>query len=337
MKEYSVSIIVPVYNAERYLYYCLDSIAAQTYENIEVLLIDDGSTDDSGMICDEYAAKDSRFRIFHTENRGIGAAQNFGLDQANGDYIVFVDNDDILAHQNIEKLLGVLLHSRADMAKARWQQFGVSELQKITMKASQRSQIGEMTEFGNPLKEYQTVFSKILRILHGKESEARYFNEANWCRLYRREVWEGIRFPEGKYAQDVMVAGELYLNIHKVVDLDEVLYYWLQSPDSVTHSKRSFGYFHDNVQAGAKNFELSLNHGIIPQRSYYTMTTMLRQERKILDESNSSEVQAYEEDKAWIDGLVARLGTVNRVICAVTATLRLLEKVVYDRRIHSMK
>lgn len=337
MVQELVSVIIPVYNSDSYLRYCLESVVQQTYPHLEVLLIDDGSTDDSGIICDEFATRDNRFRVFHTENRGIGAAQNLGLDQANGDYIAFVDNDDILAHRNIEKLLGVLLDSQADMAKARWQQFGVSELQKIVVKAAQQSQIGEVTKFGNPLKEYQTVFSKILRIVHGKRSEARYFNEANWCRLYKRAVWEGIRFPEGQYAQDVMVAGDLYLRIKKVVDVDEVLYYWLQSSSSVTHAVRSTKFYHDNVLAGAHNFELCLKQGIVPQRSYYTLTGSVKLEKKAADCGDFINVKIREQDDLHVQQLIGNLNRQNRVICRITTLLRSLEKYVYDKKIHRMR
>lgn len=89
-----ISVIVPMYNVELYLRKCLDSIVNQTYKNIEILIIDDGSTDNSGMICDEYAQKDDRIKVFHTENQGLSSARNLGLDEATGDWVGFVDSDD---------------------------------------------------------------------------------------------------------------------------------------------------------------------------------------------------------------------------------------------------
>ena len=89
-----ISVIVPVYNAEKYLHRCIDSILAQTFSDFELLLIDDGSKDNSGRICDEYAAKDSRIRVFHKKNGGVSSARNMGLDNAKGDWITFVDSDD---------------------------------------------------------------------------------------------------------------------------------------------------------------------------------------------------------------------------------------------------
>lgn len=102
-----VSIIIPIYNAQNYLVRCLESIKNQTYTNLEVLLIDDGSTDESGLIADNYAKSDSRFKVFHTENRGVSAARNLGLNNFTGEYVTFVDADDFILKQYIEKLYNV--------------------------------------------------------------------------------------------------------------------------------------------------------------------------------------------------------------------------------------
>ena len=210
-----VSIIIPVYNAEQYLPFCLDSVKNQSWSNLQIILIDDGSTDSSPQICDLYASTDNRIIVRHQENGGIAKAQNAGLDLAKGDYIAFIDNDDIMARDNIEILFHALVSNHADMSKARWQQFGISQIQEIKTKASNGTSLtGKTTSFSNPLQSYQTVFSKLFRVLGkmaGKNTEARYFNEANWCRLYARKVWDGVRFPEGIYAQDTAIAGELYL------------------------------------------------------------------------------------------------------------------------------
>lgn len=185
-----ISVIVPVYNAEDYLRYCVDSILQQSYTNLEVILVDDGAKDSSPAICDEYATQDSRVTVIHQENGGIAKAQNTGLDAAHGEYIAFSDNDDILDRRNIEYLLHALQNTGADMSKARWRQFGVSQLGEVSKEAETGAQApGKITVFEHPLAAYQTVFCKSLRLLGsklGRNTEARYFNEANWCRLYRR-------------------------------------------------------------------------------------------------------------------------------------------------------
>lgn len=124
-----ISIIIPVYNAEKYLHQCLDSVVAQTYTNWECLLIDDGSKDSSGVICDEYAAKDSRFRVFHKENGGVSSARNLGIKNIKGDWVIFYDSDDYipenaiisfvpyLADSKIDSLAGNYINVRSDLSK----------------------------------------------------------------------------------------------------------------------------------------------------------------------------------------------------------------------------
>ena len=109
-----ISVIVPVYNTEKYLDRCIQSVLAQTYTNWELLLIDDGSTDSSGTICDQYAAEDNRIRVFHKENGGVSSARNLGLDNAKGEWITFVDSDDWVEPSMLKELLAIALDNDAD-------------------------------------------------------------------------------------------------------------------------------------------------------------------------------------------------------------------------------
>ena len=112
----AISVIVPVYKAENCLSQCVDSILAQTFQDFEILLIDDGSPDQSGALCDEYAAKDSRIRVFHKENGGVSSARNLGLAQAAGTYIAFADSDDWMEPEELETLYGLIVEHGADSA-----------------------------------------------------------------------------------------------------------------------------------------------------------------------------------------------------------------------------
>lgn len=364
-----VSIIVPVYNSAKYLSGCVDSILAQTYKNIELILVDDGSKDDSGKICDSYASKDSRVKVIHQQNGGISRAQNAGLDAASGEFIAFADNDDILDCKNIEILLNAILQSGASMSKAKWRQFGLSSLEQIKKEAglgarglsAEKSQATARLEnmpqikiVKNPLKAYQTVFCKIFRIIGnklGKNSETRYFNEANWCRLYKREVWEGVRFPEGKFAQDTAMASVLYSRMNYVAHVDEVLYYWLQRADSVTHKMRDAGFYHDHIDAVRANWDLCLEHNVVPARSYYTMVGNLRYERCALKSGENTlnggknidaEIQKiyeknYAKDVEFAKSAVKKLTILQRAQCFTMACVRNLEKIIYDYKIKNMK
>lgn len=364
-----VSIIVPVYNSAKYLSGCVDSILAQTYKNIELILVDDGSKDDSGKICDSYVSKDSRVKVIHQQNGGISRAQNAGLDAASGEFMAFADNDDILDCKNIEILLNAILQSGASMSKAKWQQFGLSSLEQIKKEAglgarglsADKSQatarLGNMPQIKivkNPLKAYQTVFCKIFRIIGnklGKNSETRYFNEANWCRLYKREVWEGVRFPEGKFAQDTAMASVLYSRMNYVAHVDAVLYYWLQRADSVTHKMRDAGFYHDHIDAVRANWDLCLEHNVVPARSYYTMVGNLRYERCALKsgentlnggKNSDAEIQKiyeknYAKDVEFAKSAVKKLTILQRAQCFTMACVRNLEKIIYDYKIKNMK
>ena len=110
-----VSVIIPVYNVEKYLERCVDSVLAQTYTNLEIILIDDGSTDTSGKICDEYAQKDARIRVLHKKNTGIADTRNIGLDISKGEYIAFVDSDDFVASIFIEVAMDAMLNEQCDL------------------------------------------------------------------------------------------------------------------------------------------------------------------------------------------------------------------------------
>ena len=225
------------------------------------------------------------------------------------------------------------------MAKARWQQFGISQLDKVkSVAAVGATAPNKVTAFKNPLRSYQTVFCKSLRLIGDilkKNTEARYFNEANWCRLYKRELWDGIRFPEGMYAQDVMVAGKLYSRMHKVVDIDCTLYYWLQSPGSVTHSKRNYSFYQDNLNAGLSNFEHALSQGVLPARSYYTMIGSLNEAASAPDLSSNR--STYERSKNEAQSLIRKLSLSQKTICVILRHMRLVEKAVYDRKIKNMQ
>lgn len=334
-----VSVIVPVYGAEDYLPYCLDSLIHQSYRNLEILLIDDGSPDASGEICDNYAAKDSRIRVFHEKNGGIAKAQNTGLDNMHGDLVAFSDNDDILDRRNIEILVRALQLTGADMSKGRWKQFGVSQLTTIRQKASLGATTpSTVSVFNKPLDAYQTTFCKSQRLLDdvlGLHGEVRYFNEANWCRIYRRELWDGIRFPEGMFAQDVMVAGQLYERMQKVADVDRTLYYWLQSSGSVTHKLRSADFYHDNAAAGIANFKLCLERGVTPARSYYTMVGSIAEERRAA--GTTHELSRLREDEQQSQMLLHSLSPAQRLVCGGKRLVRLAEKHVYDHQIKNMR
>lgn len=324
----TVSVIVPVYNAVAHLGACVSSILDQTHLELDVILVDDGSTDGSGELADAIAEGDSRVRVLHQPNGGISAAQNAGLDLARGAFITFCDNDDLMSPRLVERLLTILVDADADMSCCRWRNVGASTAAE-ELAAHRDDPPGDVLVFDEAARSYQTVFSVALRRL--RRAELRYFSEANWGKLYRASLFHGIRFPTGRYAQDVAVAMDLYLRMRRVASCGDRLYYWLQRGDSVSHSLRSASYYHDILRAHSRSFTAALDHGILPARAYYGLTALRLERRSV---RTRADMQMYREDRALIRALKSRLTAWQRVRCATLSQLRRAEVFVYDRTVH---
>lgn len=334
-----VSIIVPVYNSQELLPYCIQSLLLQTYTHLQILLIDDGSTDNSARICDEYAHRDARITVIHQKNSGIAGAQNTGLDNAKGSFIAFCDNDDLVTPWAIEILWKALCHTQTSMSKGRWKTIGSSEVPQTLQNLSsvERAKNPPLTVISQPLKAYQNIFPKSIRILTGKKGEASYFNEANWGRLYRREIWNDIRFVSGKYAQDVRLSGKLFSRIESVVDVDSLVYYWVQHDQSVTHHEKTMKFFHDNFEAGVEGFKNALAHNVTPARSYYAIKGSVLHEPQAMDFHNPQSQKIWKEDQKEMKSLFSRLTPTQQLRCEALTQLRLGENVIYDRSLRARR
>ncbi|WP_049945249.1 glycosyltransferase family 2 protein [Butyrivibrio sp. AC2005] len=222
MKEnYLVSIVIPIFNVEKYVSECLDSVLAQTYKKLEIIAIDDGSTDDSGKICDKYASMDNRIRVIHNTNGGVAAARNCGLDESHGEYIAFVDSDDIVAENYIEELLGACLLYDCKISQCKHIRF-----------------------INNEYKELKKSLEKgTCILLDGREVTKKiYSNEgvdttALCTKLYHKSVFEGQRFPLGKIHEDFFLSFELLYTTPKIACMDYTLYYYRKSENSITTVK----------------------------------------------------------------------------------------------------
>lgn len=209
--EPKISVIVPVYKVEPYLRKCLDSIVGQTYENLEIILIDDGSPDNCGAICDEYAARDERIKVIHQENGGVSSARNVGLNLATGEWIAWVDPDDWIETDMLQYLLEGALRYGADIA--------ICGMRKT----------GEYTSLVFQYKEERMLDrEQALRELLENKSMT-----LSCCdKLTKRTLWEGLRFSDLKIGEDLLAMGRLLDRADAVVCLPEIKYNYLTRPES---------------------------------------------------------------------------------------------------------
>ena len=203
MRENQVSIIIPVYNVETYLRQCLDSVLGQIFSNFEVLLVNDGSTDNSGFICQEYARLDSRFKYFEKENGGVSDARNSGLDLAQGDYVTFLDADDFLFEDHLEKLYRATTLSDADIMIGGYSRFDGSDFYFYKDHFKRDSLISFTST-----QAIQFLDSML---------DIQFFNFSTACgKLFKRTLFKELRFPLGRYAENQFIMWKLYLNAESI-------------------------------------------------------------------------------------------------------------------------
>lgn len=254
MENYKISIIVPVYKVEKYLPKCIESICAQTYTNLEILLIDDGSPDSCGRICDEFARKDSRIRVFHLKNGGQSHARNVGLEAATGDYIGFVDGDDWPRKEMYEKLLKLMLQEGAV----------IGECNFLGRKHPPRDQMedGEIICLTGREAIERQLNSRVM---------SRYPSTSVWSKLFQKEILNGLRMPDGKIHEEYGFLCEAFLRADKYVYLNECLYERTLRDDSTTAEKFS-------ARALDKIYVYQLRNKLLEQREERELLSMSKEQ-----------------------------------------------------------
>lgn len=212
----AISVIVPVYRVEKYLEECLVSILKQSFRDLELILIDDGSPDNSGIICERYAQLDKRIRVIHQKNGGHSAARNTGLDIAQGKYISFIDSDDIVPDWMLAELYHVITKYNLDMVKGRHQRF-TDSIEKTDQYDSQVYVMDTEQAIENFLDEPHSSDKKI--------------NVAVWDGLYKRELFNDIRFPLGLIYEDGYVTPQILLKADKIAVYNKIIYFYRRNPN----------------------------------------------------------------------------------------------------------
>lgn len=222
--ENLISVIVPVYNTALYLGRCIDSILAGTYEDLEIILVDDGSTDSSGEICDTYADRDPRVRVLHTENAGLSAARNRGLDTASGEFISFVDSDDYIHPEMLQKLHEAIRETGAPMS--------ICSYIYVDEGAGKKFENKGVPKNDRVFRTREILTEELFKPYHA-------YWIAVWAKLYRAEIWSNIRFPEGKCYEDLFAMPLVYLSSENCACIDLTGYYYMQHADSIVNARNA--------------------------------------------------------------------------------------------------
>lgn len=305
-----ISVIVPVYNTEKFLCNCIESVQKQSYTNYELVLIDDGSTDHSSQICDEYASIDPKIRVIHKNNSGVSDARNKGLDICKGQYLMFLDSDDCIKENCLKILFENIQKYNADIVSG------------ITVDSSYKCKNGEKYEIwkkGEGIKE---------------SLSDNHFAYAVWAKLYRREVIGNTRFrSEYRINEDSLFVFELLCKEIKFVGISEEVYFYRNNPNSASNARFSEKYFDilkvSNVKfkiiennfpdyiSLAQNMKLKSFMNILQLLAIRTEDEYSKQERSILNlfyENSKYYISIKKSDDIWYYVLKFRMYWIYKTI-----------------------
>lgn len=240
-----VSIIVPVYNVEEYLERCINSILKQTLKDIEIILVNDGSTDRSREICKEYLKKDKRIMLINKKNGGLSSARNEGIKKASGEYIAFVDSDDIICENMMEILYYACIEMNCTIAQCQYKRFNEDE------------EVNTEKFVVNPDIEIISNIN-VLKNLYNEN----YINTiVAWNKLYKKEIFKDIRYPEGKLHEDEYLTYKILYNSNKIAIINEQLYFYRSNPTSITKSKYKIERL-DSIEALEERYNFFLQRNL---------------------------------------------------------------------------
>ena len=264
-----ISIIIPVYKVEKYFNKCVESVVNQTYKNLEIILVDDGSPDNCPNMCEAWAKKDSRIKVIHRKNGGLSAARNSGIEVAKGEYFCFVDSDDYVAEDYVKSLYEALKSDNADMAICEVTE--VDEKYRTIDDTNSRQRLSNETKTGLELLDL---------ILPAKT----YAYVVAWNKLYKRELFNNLRYAEGKIHEDEFIIHRLFARCNRVAIIDKPLYYYLKRGDSIIgigfNIKRM-----DAVEALEDRLTLckEINQPKLARKALYVLLTTVAYYTELLD------------------------------------------------------
>ena len=277
-----ITVIVPVYNVENYLEKCLDSLINQTYKNIEIIVINDGSTDNSGEICQEYAQKDNRIVYIEKENGGLSDARNVGLDKMTGSYVTFIDSDDWIEQDYIETLYKKIVEYQADIAVGNYYSYNEDE------------ETYYFHIYGDSY--YEKVYDNIsiFENLYESQEMKSFALISAWGKLYKAKLFDYLRFDKGKLGEDGYFNQKMYLSVNKVVYLNKGLYAYRQRSGSITKTWTE-KWMHALVDAMSERVTLLANMGYPLEKHLAVYRQMLEVSLANGQASGLSDTATYKE------------------------------------------
>lgn len=311
--EHLVSVIVPIYNVEQYLVRCIDSICNQSYRNLEIILVDDGSPDGCDAICDAYAKKDSRIKVMHKANGGLSDARNAGLDVATGEYILLVDSDDWIHRQMIEILLKAAVQNSCELAICNFQY------------------AYENCEYqDNDFDEKEILQKK--QLIGRKQAQEIYFNNPNkrnvytvaWNKLYHRRLFERIRYPKGKVHEDEYTTFKLLHEAEGICEIDVPMYYYFVREDSImsTFKPSRFDIFDGYMEK--IRYYLKWKEDNLACKMYFHAIHMMAQYQMWMDEAGVD----YKDMRRKYCKMLSEIYHINRKRFQLTASQK-VEKILF--------
>ena len=228
MDKELISIIVPIYNIQNYLSLCLDSIINQSYRNIEIILVDDGSTDNSGKICDDYSKIDDRIKVIHKKNGGLSDARNTGLEIVTGDYIGFVDGDDFIHKDMYNIMIDQLKKCDADVSICKFKRFSNHNNRQI-IQSYQFDLINNENKIRSKCVSNEEALRECLLTNN--------YSVSAWSKLYKRTIFDKLRYPKGLEMEDWAIIVDVLLQCNKVVLIENELYYYYKRQNSIMLGK----------------------------------------------------------------------------------------------------
>lgn len=276
-----ISVIVPVYNVEVYLIDCVESIIMQSYRNLEIILVDDGSTDGSGIICDSYKSKDTRIKVIHQNNRGLSAARNSGIDIARGEYIGFVDSDDFIHPEMYSRLMKNIIDFKVLLSFCQFRRF----------------KDGEQIE--ESLVTNGTTLYSPRDVIYESLSGERWWEATS--KLYHRSLFSSLRFPEGRTNEDYAIMMNVYHLCDGVaVDWNQLYYYRLREGSITTASFNIHNF--DQIQNSQEVLAFIRDH--YPDCVRPAEAILLTAAQGLLTRLYSGQISGYEEQEALLFKLI---------------------------------